>query len=211
MRELGAVTPTRSGKSIEMETHTAHVRTDAAHRKIFTRRLLLRPWSLEDADAAFAVYGSEEVIRWLEPMLTRVESRAAMTEQLSEWVHDSGKSGLPQGRWAVEESETGRVVGGVSLLPLPPDHADLEIGWHLIPEVWGRGFGAEAGHAVAHQAFESGVVSEVFAVVQPDNERGVQTARRVGMEWVGETSKYYGVRQLVYRLTMAELDYPRPR
>ena len=62
---------------------------------------------------------------------------------------------------------------------------------------------------MAHQAFANGV-SEVFAVVRLGNTRGVATARRVGMEWVGETDKYYGLTLQVYRLTAADLDYPEP-
>jgi hypothetical protein len=62
---------------------------------------------------------------------------------------------------------------------------------------------------VAHQAFANGV-SEVFAVVRLGNTRGVATARRVGMEWVGETDKYYGLTLQIYRLTAADLDYPEP-
>jgi hypothetical protein len=50
----------------------------------------------------------------------------------------------------------------------------------------------------------------VFAVVRPGNRRGIATARRVGMEWVGETTKYYGMTLQVYRLTKADLDHPEP-
>jgi len=92
---------------------------------------------------------------------------------------------------------------------LPPGCTDLEIGWQITPAAWGHGYGAEAGHAVAHRAFANGV-SEVFAVVRLGNTRGVATARRVGMEWVGETDKYYGLTLQIYRLTAPDLDYPEP-
>ena len=61
----------------------------------------------------------------------------------------------------------------------------------------------------AHQAFANGVL-EVFAVVRLGNTRGVATARRIGMEWVGETDKYYGLTLQIYRLTAPDLDYPEP-
>ncbi len=123
---------------------------------------------------------------------------------------ESDAAGLPLGRWAITDKQCGQVIGGVALLPLPPGRIDLEIGWQLAPAMWGHGYGAEAGHAVAHQAFETGELSEVFAVVRPGNHRGVSTARRVGMEWVGETNKYYGLTLDVYRLWKADLDLPEP-
>ena len=100
------------------------------------------------------------------------------------------------------------LVGSTVLLPLPPGRDDLQIGWQLAPAYWGKGLAAEAGHAVAHFAFESGV-EELFAVVRPRNERGAGTARSIGMEWVGESEKYFDLRLQVYRLRKGELDVPR--
>ena len=96
------------------------------------------------------------------------------------------------------------------MLPLPPEGDDLEIGWQLAPEVWGQGYAAEAGHALAHYAFSHGE-DEVFAVVRPQNTRGVATAGRVGMEWVGETDKYYDLQLQVFRMRKGDIDIPSPR
>ncbi len=92
-------------------------------------------------------------------------------------------------------------------MPLPPHGVDLEIAWQLRPAAWGNGYAAEAGHAVAHQAFQAGLdIEELFAVIRTRNRRGMATAARVGMEWVGESEKYYDLRLQVYRLRKADLD-----
>ncbi|MGW1215942.1 GNAT family N-acetyltransferase [Streptomyces sp. NPDC002499] len=185
--------------------------TEREHRvvvegsRITTPRLVLRPWTVEDAEDALRVYGTADVAQWLAPAMARVPDAAAMRTLLEEW--GAGNLDAPQGRWAIESREDGSVVGGVVLLPLPPDRRDLEIGWQLAPGAWGKGLAAEAGHAVAHYAFEAGV-DELFAVVRPRNERGAATAKRVGMEWVGETDKYYDLRLQVYRLRPGDLDVP---
>lgn len=170
-----------------------------------TERLVLRPWSPDDAPAALRVYGAESVTRWLAPALPRVSSVAEVRDLLSAWVTTPPPA--PGGRWAVTSADDGTVLGGVALLTLPPDHDDLEIGWQLDPAHWGRGYAAEAGRAVARQAFGSGV-EELFAVVRPRNERGARTATSIGMEWVGETEKYYDLRLQVYRLRKGDLDVP---
>lgn len=173
-------------------------------------RLVLRPWSPDDAQAALGVYGAEAVARWLTPAMDRVPDVATMQALLEDWVDEAARLEPPQGRWAVELSDTGDLVGGVALLPLPPQGEDLEIAWQLAPGAWGRGLAAEAGHAVAHHAFGSGV-EELFAVVRDRNTRGAATAQRVGMEWVGETDKYYDLRLQVYRLRKGDLDVPAQR
>ena len=187
-----------------------HVEWDAGTRQIRTPRLVLRPWELDDALAAYAIYGAPEVARWLCPALPPIPDAMVMRHVLAAWIAESDPTGLPLGRWAITDNTAGDVIGGVALLPLPPGGTDLEIGWQLSPNAWGYGYGAEAGHAVAHQAFENPGISEVFAVVRPENRRGVATARRVGMEWVGETDKYYNLTLQVYRLTKADLDLPEP-
>ena len=174
---------------------------------ITSPRLTLRPWTVDDAEAALAVYGADDVARWLSPAMDRVPDANAMRALIERWQGEDLE--LPQGRWAVTLSGTGDVVGGVAVLPLPPHGEDLEVAWQLAPEAWGHGYAAEAGHAVAHHAFTYGV-DEVFAVVRTQNGRGAATAERVGMEWVGETEKYYDLRLQVYRLRKGEIDAPRP-
>jgi RimJ/RimL family protein N-acetyltransferase len=185
-----------------------HVQVDPRTRRIETERLVLRPWRLDDDVAACAIYGAPEVSRWLCPMLPAVADPADMRTTLARWIADTDTEGLPLGRWAVTEKSSQQLVGGVALLPLPPGCTDLEIGWQVAPSAWGRGYGAEAGHAVAHQALVDAGVTEVFAVVRPGNHKGIATARRVGMEWVGETDKYYGLFLQIYRLTKPDLDLP---
>lgn len=187
-----------------------HVGWDPATQHITTARLELRPWQLDDAAAAAQIYGASEVARWLSPALGAVVDAAEMRRILGLWIAERDATGLPLGRWAITEQDSGDVIGGVALLPLPPGDADLEIGWQLAPGSWGHGYGAEAGHAIAHQAFENPGIDEVFAVVRPGNQRGEATARRVGMEWVGETDKYYDLTLQIYRLRKADLDLPEP-
>lgn len=175
--------------------------------RIETRRLVMRRWSMNDAPAAFAIYGEDDVARWLAPEMPTVPDVSAMEEVLRRWIGECASLEPPAGRWAIELAETGELIGGAAILPLPPDAIDFEIGWQLARPFWGLGLATEAGHGAAHYAFTTGV-DEVFAVVRPRNERGIATARRVGMEWVGETDKYYGLTLQVYRLREADLDVP---
>lgn len=178
---------------------------------IQTPRLVLRPWEITDAEAALAIYGAREVSRWLAPAIGDIADLESMRVLLDQWITQCVSVEQPQGRWAVHLRETNELIGGAALLPLPPDCVDLEIAWQLSPAAWGNGYAAEAGHAVAHQAFQAGLdIEELFAVIRPRNRRGIATAARVGMEWVGETEKYYDLKLQVYRLRKADLDDDGP-
>ena len=73
---------------------------------------------------------------------------------------------------------------------MPPHEIDLELAWQFVPEEWGNGYATEAAAAVATWAFERSA-HEVFAVMRPANAASERLARRLGMQWVGETDKYY--------------------
>ena len=170
-------------------------------------RLVLRGWEPDDASAALAAYGDEEVARWLSPAMDQVRDVEAMRVLLQQWVAEDARMLTPAGRWAVESREDGQVIGGASLLPLPPDE-EFEIGWALQQQAWGRGYGSESGLALARWAFDQGI-EQVIALVRPANTRAERTVRRMGMEWVGETEKYHGLRLQEYRLRPGDLPTPR--
>jgi RimJ/RimL family protein N-acetyltransferase len=169
-----------------------------------TERLIIRDWREDDAEAAFAVYGRPEVARWLTPAIERVGDLGDMQKLLQRWIAETGDSEAGLGHWAVILAETGGVIGGVSLHPLPVGEQDIEIGWQVAPEFWNLGYGSEAGREVIRRAFTLDI-DEVFALARPANERAEAAARRLGMTWVGETDKYYDLRLNVYRIRASDL------
>jgi RimJ/RimL family protein N-acetyltransferase len=175
---------------------------------IETPRLRLRHWQVDDAIGALAIYGEPEVSRWLAPAMGRIDEPEQMRAIVERWVAEQdAETGRPTGRWAIDDLDSGELIGSGQILGLPPEGEDLELGYQFAPSAWGRGLGSEAGHALAHYAF-SHDEEEVFAVVRPGNHRGTRTARQIGMEWVGETTKYYDLKLQVFRLRKGDLDVP---
>ncbi|HXW45901.1 MAG TPA: GNAT family N-acetyltransferase [Streptosporangiaceae bacterium] len=172
-------------------------------QRLVTERLVLRPWTADDAGAALRPYGDPEVARWLAPAMDRVGDEAAMRVVLQQWMAEDGRLLTPAGRWAIELRKDGSLIGGATLLPLPPDD-EYEIGWQLQRDAWGHGYATETGTALAEWAFAQGL-EQVIAVVRPANARAVATVRRIGMEWIGETEKYHNLRLQAYRLRPADL------
>jgi [ribosomal protein S5]-alanine N-acetyltransferase len=176
--------------------------------RLTTERLVIRDWTLEDAEAAFRMYGDPDVIRFLgrsepEPNLE------SQRENLAKAIERS--AALPEGFgfWAVEEKGSGEVVGAVLLKPLPlsghiePQNGppDIEIGWHLAKAYWGRGYASESARAMMENAFALGLVSELTAVLYPENVRSARVAERLGMTCQGMTDRYYDQQLLHYRCT----------
>jgi RimJ/RimL family protein N-acetyltransferase len=169
-----------------------------------TDRLIIRDWSVDDADAALAIYGSLDVAHWLTPAMDRVGDVAAMRSVLHAWQEAQPNLLTPRGRWAVQRRDDNAVIGGLAIRLLPPYEDDLELSWQLNPEAWGKGYATEAGRALIAWAFTQDT-EELFAVARPNNVRAIATAKRLGMQWVGETTKYYHLMLQVYRIRHSDL------
>ena len=166
---------------------------------VTTERLVIRDWTVEDAEAALAVYGSVDVAHWLTPAMDRIGDVAAMRSVLQAWAEVQPNLPAPRGRWAVQRKSDGVVIGGLGIRLLPPYEEDLEISWQLNPRMWGEGYATEAARALIAWAFTQHT-DELFAVARPNNHRAIATTERLGLQWVGETDKYYGLNLQVYRI-----------
>ncbi|MFC9331951.1 GNAT family N-acetyltransferase [Kitasatospora sp. NPDC057015] len=100
--------------------------------------------------------------------------------------------------------DDGAVVGGLGIRLSPPYEDDLEMSWQVAPEAWGQGYATEGGRALIAWAFTQDA-EELFAVARPTNVHAIAMAKRLGMEWVGETTKYYGLSLQVYRVRPGDL------
>ncbi|MDH6574632.1 GNAT family N-acetyltransferase [Kitasatospora sp. MAP5-34] len=122
-----------------------------------TDRLILRNWSVDDAEQALAIYGSPDVARWLTPAMDRVGDVAAMRSVLHAWQEAQPNLPPPRGRWAVQRRDDQVLVGGLGIRLLPPSYEDdLEVSWQLAPGAWGKGYATEARPRVHHVDLDAG-------------------------------------------------------
>jgi RimJ/RimL family protein N-acetyltransferase len=192
-----------------------------------TRRLIARDWTAEDAQAAFDIYGRDEVMRWLGAQPRQpVPSLGQMRERLDAMI-ERGRDEPDYGLWAVELRTglvAGTVVGAVLLSRLPGPAGEVEIGWHLNPGHWGNGYATEAGGGVVGLAFglsrvgpdaaelggaaSRSPLDRVIALVDPDNTRSQAVCRRLGMRHLGQTDEFYGLVLELFELRRAEVEGP---
>ncbi|MEV4612921.1 GNAT family N-acetyltransferase [Kitasatospora sp. NPDC049258] len=162
-----------------------------------TERLTVRQWTADDVDRAFDLYSRWEVARWLGSTPRALEARAE-AEALVERFR--GRGADPRfGCWAVQVRGTDVVAGTVLLVPIPGGGGEVEVGWHFHPDSWGRGYATEAARGALAKGFAEGL-PEVFAVTYPDNTPSQAVCRRLGMEPLGRTDRWYGTELEAFRL-----------
>jgi len=79
---------------------------------------------------------------------------------------------------------------------------ELEIGYHLVPSAWGKGFATEAAIACKEFAREHGSVPSVISLIDHQNFASQAVARRNGMQYEKDTV-HRGVPAMVWRYRFA--------
>lgn len=168
--------------------------------RIQTPRLTIRDLTPADAEGLFPIYASAEVRRFIggQPTQTVDEQR----EQLALTLERQSRERPGYGRWALERSADGLLVGVVILKHAPDADGqplpDVEVGWHLGRFAWGHGYATEAGAALLHHADQTLRLPIVYAIVMPENVRSIRVTERLGMKPLGLTTRYYGKEALHY-------------
>lgn len=166
--------------------------------ELTTDRLLLRGWREGDVDFAFDLYSRWEVRRYLGTAPRVVADLAEAAEIVA---HYRALDDPVLGIWLIAGADDGERHGALLLKSIPASgpstplepSGEIEIGWHLHPESWGRGIATEAAGAVLAHAFAGGL-SQVVAVTFPENTASQRVARRIGMTHEGQTERFYNAR-----------------
>jgi RimJ/RimL family protein N-acetyltransferase len=161
---------------------------------VSTQHLIVRRWQVDETERFVDIYRRDDVVRWLggEPIR---DARQAV--EMIERNLERQRGGSRFGSWAVVERSTGVPAGSVILQPLPDGHGEVEIGWHLHPDRWGRGYATEAARAVLRRGLADGL-AEIWAVTFLDNARSAAVCRRIGMRLLGITSRWYHEPHLMF-------------
>ncbi|WP_313176943.1 GNAT family N-acetyltransferase [Massilia sp.] len=147
-----------------------------------TQRLLLREYRREDFDA-FAAHCADPVSAAYLVPADRPAAWRIFCSQAGLWLLDGA------GWWAVEEKETGRLVGSIGAF-FREESTVMELGWNTYRAFWGQGFANEAAAAVLHHALEVRREPKVRALIAAANESSLRVARRLGLSFEADTELY---------------------
>jgi ribosomal-protein-alanine N-acetyltransferase len=159
--------------------------------EIMTHRLRLRPLTLGDLDALAGVYTHPLVARWIGH-----HTREVVEGEIRRHMSYQAERGYSF--WAVEDRASGRFLGDCGLEPLEHRGPEIELGYDLHPDAWGRGIGTEAARAAVDAAFGPLGMERLIAVVRPEHVASQRVLEKTGFTRDGERIAY-GIPMLLYR------------
>jgi RimJ/RimL family protein N-acetyltransferase len=161
-----------------------------------TDRLLLRGWREEDIEPFVALCADPRVMRWVgrgRPQ-DRAQAEASLQAIRDHWV----RHGF--GLWAAEEQASRDLAGFIGLARLDDGSGDVEIGWRLRREAWGRGLATEGALAARERAFGELGLTRLVALVHPENAASLRVIDKLGMTFERERTSRHGTPVRVYAL-----------
>jgi RimJ/RimL family protein N-acetyltransferase len=146
---------------------------------IETKRLILRTWKEEDAEAYYRINQDPNVIEFLPGPLTMEAVREfiiAMNQAFTKTKYTL---------WAAEEKSSGKLIGFIGLTPIPWEASFtpcIEIGWRLGSEYWNNGYATEGAKAVLDYGFNQCDLKEIVSITVPKNIRSIRVMEKIGLQ-----------------------------
>jgi RimJ/RimL family protein N-acetyltransferase len=165
---------------------------------IDTERLRLRSFREADTEPLCALLNDPDVVRYIGDRT--IPNLQECWRAIAGWLGHWALRGY--GQWAVEERESGALVGRIGLIN-PVGWPGPEIAYTLGKAWWGRGYATEGAKAVLDWAFEQRDFEELISLIDPANTASISVATRIGERHRGET-ELWGHRVLVYAITRDE-------
>lgn len=161
-----------------------------------TKRLTLRPFTLDDLEGFAHLMANPEVMRFsLKGPMSKEESKEYLQSRILDHYTKYGF-----GLLAIWHNHDNRLIGLAGLISQSIEGEDLvEVGYRLDPTYWGQGLASEATQSIAEYAFTTLGLEHLICIIDPKNTRSVPVALRIGMHFWKKTT-FHGFSVDIYRL-----------
>jgi RimJ/RimL family protein N-acetyltransferase len=152
-----------------------------------TGRLVLRPFTLEDAPAVRRLADHRDIA-----LNTLAIPHPYPEGEAERWIGTHQEAFEKRGdvSFATTIRDSGELAGAIGLL-IAREHDRAEVGYWIGAEYWGRGYASEAAEAVLRYAFEVADINRVFAAHFSRNPASGAVLRKIGMRHEGTSLQQF--------------------
>ncbi len=147
-----------------------------------TERLILRRFTLDDAQQAFDNWMSrEKVTRYMtwQPYQNVEDVKGYIQYVIGTYEKPDAYY------WAIEEKNSGQVIGSISVIWLNEAVESAEVGYCLSDDFWGKGMMPEALNAVIRYLFDAVGLNRIQAGHDANNPNSGRVMEKCGMRYEG--------------------------
>lgn len=151
-----------------------------------TERLVLRKFTMNDTEAAFRNWESDEKVtehlRW-----SALHNYADAEEVVKNWIKRYADDAFYQ--WAIVLKELGEPIGTISVAEINEQIGKVEMAYCIGSRWWGNGYAGEAFMAVISFFFEEVKANRIEAKHDPNNLASGKVMKKCGLKYEGTLRK----------------------
>ena len=150
--------------------------------KLETDRLLLRRFTLDDAESVFYNWASDdEVTKYLTwPTHKSIDVSRGYMDFFFFFYTD-----LSFYQWGIELKDTQELIGNISVVEVIDEIDSLELGWVIGRKYWGNGYTAEAALKLIDFLFDQVGANCICAGHDVNNPNSGRVMQKAGMKFEG--------------------------
>ena len=149
-----------------------------------------------DLQDLYKLHSNPEVMHFIRPPeKSIIETKETLQKILS---YQQENPGL--GNFAAFSADEGQFIGWHMLKHLA-DTNQVELGYRLLPEFWGKGYATEMGRALIEYAKNNLNLKELVAITHPENFASQHVLGKLGFDYQRE-DRFYGIDVKFYQMNL---------
>ena len=150
--------------------------------EVSTARLILRPFTLDDASAVLRFSSDPLVTKYTGDKLATQNIKEAQAIIRDVWLAGYKIDGYA--RLAVVDKASGEVIGFCGLKYLP-EYQMADIGYRFLPAYWGKGLGTESATAMMEYGFKTLKLEHIMGMAVRENIGSIKVLQKIGLKPAG--------------------------
>jgi [ribosomal protein S5]-alanine N-acetyltransferase len=163
-----------------------------------TERLIIRKFTPEDLEKLIEMRSDPKVNIYLGGV--QMQNPQSLEKRLRFYIACYAKYGF--GMSAMHWKASNEMIGWSGLQPLG-DTSEIEVGYGMTKEFWGKGIGFECARAWLEYGFNRAGLERIVAVAYPENKGSWRIMEKCGMKYE-KTEKHYGANCVFYAVRRDE-------
>jgi len=159
-----------------------------------TERLVIRQLTENDFEDFFRLHGDADVMKYIRPAKSREEALAFLKQIIADYDNLPGL-----GRWAMYSKTDPSFSGSFAVIPLQKSD-DIQIGYLMAKEHWGKGYASEAAFGGLQYVFNELKRDRVAGITFPENIASQKVLLKHGFSFDKKIVEDDGVELNLYML-----------
>lgn len=148
-------------------------------------RLYLKEFTLDDTENFFRLNSDPEVMKYILPPVTDINIIIKSINKIRKYYKENPGFGV----WACYEKQSDEFIGFFELAHL--DHTEeIEVGYRLLTEYWGKGYATEMTKVLINYGFNKMGLKKIVGITHPENIASQNALLKSGLTYKKEAFYY---------------------